>query len=77
MEKVPKQLQKMPDEGWSILIYSRDRRLLCSLDPSHGWTLLAGILLGFIFALVSTSARIPAQPSAPISAPMNAPLNLD
>jgi tetrahydromethanopterin S-methyltransferase subunit F len=39
------------DEGWSIQIYGRDRRLLCSLYPSHGWTFLAGFVVGLLLAL--------------------------
>ena len=39
------------DEGWSIQIYGRDRRLICSLYPSHGWTFLTGFLVGLFLAL--------------------------
>jgi len=39
------------DEGWSIQIYGRDRRLICSLHPSHGWTFLTGFFIGLFLAL--------------------------
>ncbi|NBD32238.1 MAG: hypothetical protein GVY17_04515 [Cyanobacteria bacterium] len=40
------------DEGWSIQIYGRDRHLLCSLYPSHGWVFFAGFLLGLLITLM-------------------------
>jgi len=39
-------------EGWAIHIYSRDRHLLCTLDPSHCWTFIAGLALGLTVAVV-------------------------
>jgi hypothetical protein len=40
------------DEGWSIQIYGRDRRLLYSFYPSHGWTFLGGLFMGFMLTLM-------------------------
>jgi len=39
------------DDGWMVQVYGRDRRLLCVLEPSHGWIFLAGCSLGLIFAV--------------------------
>jgi hypothetical protein len=83
MSKVSNQLQEALDTGWSVQIYSRDRRLLCSLYPSHGWAFLIGIVLGFVVALVSLSGQVsaqsspPAQSSSSFSAPITAPFSLD
>ncbi|WP_416674347.1 hypothetical protein [Egbenema bharatensis] len=82
MNKASYQLQEALGNGWSIQIYSRDRRLLCSLDPSHGWMFLIGVVLGFIIALVSLSGQVSAQSlptasSSSFSAPITAPLSLD
>lgn len=48
-------LQNPVDEGWSVHIYDRRRRLLCSLEPSHGWTFLLGCLLGLGLAITWTN----------------------
>lgn len=40
------------DEGWSVQVYGCDRRLLCSLYPSHGWTFLAGLFVGLVLTLM-------------------------
>ncbi|HHP7245220.1 MAG TPA: hypothetical protein ACFE0H_11100 [Elainellaceae cyanobacterium] len=77
MSRVTNQLQDALDNGWSIQIYSRDRRLLCSLYPSHGWVFLGGMMVGFIVALIGLSGQIPTPSSPSMSAPMTAPLNLD
>ncbi len=47
------------DEGWSVQIYGRDRRLLFSLYPSHAWTFLAGLVIGLLFALVAAQHSTP------------------
>jgi len=70
-------LKESPDNGWSVQIYSRDRHLLCSLYPSHGWTLLIGIALGFSLALVGLRGQLTTRPSSPKPAPMEAPLMLE
>lgn len=88
MTKTTDLLQQSIDGGWSIQIYSRDRRLLCSLYPSHGWVLLVGVALGFMFALVSVNDRPVPQadstaevPEAPNSesrpTPLTIPFQLD
>jgi Sec-independent protein secretion pathway component TatC len=65
------------DEGWSVQIYSSDRRLLMFLTPAHVWLFVAGILLGafLVFALLSHSASI--QCSSAIPQPMTPPLSVD
>jgi hypothetical protein len=83
MSKTSNQLQEALDNGWSVQVYSRDRRLLCSLYPSHGWAFLMGIVLGFVVALVSLSGQVStqsshtAQSSSAFTAPIAAPFALD
>lgn len=48
MKKLPDQVT---DGGWSVQVYSGDRRLLCSLDPSHIWMLMLGIFLGLVMGI--------------------------
>ena len=43
------------DEGWSVHVYDRQRRLLYVLDPSHRWTFLVGCIVGISFALVGVN----------------------
>ncbi len=52
MNKTPVQLKEKVSSGWSLQLYSGDRRLLWSLDPSHAWTLLIGGIVGFSSALL-------------------------
>ncbi|MEA5537250.1 hypothetical protein [Crocosphaera sp. XPORK-15E] len=40
------------DEGWSVQIYDGKRRLICSLEPSHGWLFSGGCLMGFLLAII-------------------------
>ena len=51
MNKLPQSLHQKTDLGWSIQIYSSDRRLLCALDSSHAWILCLGLILGFLSGL--------------------------
>ncbi len=44
--------QETINEGWSIQIYSGNRRLICSLEPSHGWTFFAGCILGILMTVI-------------------------
>ncbi|MGB3203214.1 MAG: hypothetical protein WBA99_20075 [Nodosilinea sp.] len=39
-------------EGWAIHVYNCDRRLVCTLEPSHGWVFMAGLALGLGLAVV-------------------------
>ena len=38
-------------EGWAVQVYGSNRRLLCVLDPSHGWTLLTGCCMGLLLSI--------------------------
>ncbi|MGB3495163.1 MAG: hypothetical protein WBA57_20710 [Elainellaceae cyanobacterium] len=55
------------NEGWSVIVYSGDRRLLCSLHPSHGWMFAIGIVVGFLVAVIGYSSVIQATPDSPSS----------
>lgn len=59
------------DEGWSIQIYGRDRRLLCSFYPSHGWTFLAGFVVGLLSALIIVGQ--PPTETSSVTSPSDAP----
>jgi len=39
-------------EGWAIHVYSCDRRLLCTLEPSHGWMFMVGLALGLTLGII-------------------------
>jgi hypothetical protein len=56
-------LKNRLDFGWSVQIYSGDRRLLCSFGPSHAWGFLAGVSVGVVLALVGTR-HLHTQPQA-------------
>lgn len=75
--RTAKPFQESLDNGWSVQIYSHDRRLLCSLYPSHGWAFFMGILLGFFLAIVGLQGQLAAHSPAPELTPKEAPLNLD
>ncbi|MEA5419813.1 hypothetical protein VB712_11310 [Spirulina sp. CCNP1310] len=66
-------------EGWSIQVYSGDRRLILSLDASHAWLLGTGIGIGFGIALLGLRGQCQAaQPPSPgESAPLVAPFQVD
>ncbi|NJL00231.1 MAG: hypothetical protein HC910_06535 [Spirulinaceae cyanobacterium SM2_1_0] len=70
-------LPEIAREGWSVQIYSSDRRLLCSFEPSHAWTLVAGFGAGFLLALLSVGHLQPQVTASEHSAEMQAPLQLD
>ncbi|WP_204139049.1 hypothetical protein [Halomicronema sp. CCY15110] len=61
-------------EGWLVQVYSRDRRLLCVLEASHGWTFLLGCGAGLLLAIgwFNLARHTPATTYAPstISPPM-------
>jgi hypothetical protein len=50
-------------EGWVIQIYGSNRRLLCVLDPAHGWSFLAGCCAGLLLSVIWVNA---ARYSSPI-----------
>jgi hypothetical protein len=44
------------DEGWSVQIYGRDRRLICSLEPSHDRFFIVGLAIGLTFGILLAAA---------------------
>ncbi|PZO39558.1 MAG: hypothetical protein DCF21_07555 [Leptolyngbya sp.] len=66
-------------EGWAIHIYSRDRNLLCSLEPSHLWAFAAGAALGLLVAVIGYNLPSAPLPTAPVPPPADftAPLQID
>lgn len=59
-------LQKPVDEGWSVHIYDRQRRLLCALEPSHGWIFLLGWGVGLMCAIAWVNLAPPAADAYPL-----------
>ena len=75
MKKLEAPLQSPIDEGWSIQIYDRRRRLLCALEPSHGWTFLLGCCVGLVFTIVwvnmaHSNREVPAQKNMSVETPL-------
>ena len=52
------------NEGWAVLVYSGDRRLICSLNQSHLWLFVSGLCVGMIASLVIFSLQLPRQTAA-------------
>lgn len=44
------------DEGWLVQVYGNNRRLLCVLDPSHGWVFLLGCCVGLLVSVLWINA---------------------
>ncbi len=40
------------DEGWVVQVYGSNRRLLCVLEPSHGWLFLSGCAVGLLLSVI-------------------------
>lgn len=59
------------DEGWSVQIYGRDRRLLCSFYPSHGWIFLAGFVFGLLVTLIMVGQH--SNPDSSLTSPSTSP----
>ncbi len=60
------------DEGWAVQIYGSNRRLLCVLEPSHGWIFLAGCCAGLLLSIIWFNAARYSSPGKPI-APTESP----
>lgn len=54
------------NEGWSVVVYSGDRRLLCSLHPSHGWMFIIGLVSGLLLAALWYSASLSSVRNQPV-----------
>lgn len=62
-------LEERIDDGWIVHIYGQNRRLLCALEPSHGWVFLIGCGVGLGVAILFVNlARY--SPSAEASTPL-------
>ncbi|MBD1914315.1 MULTISPECIES: hypothetical protein [Cyanophyceae] len=65
--------------GWAIHVYNCDRRLLCTIGPSHGWVFMSGLAFGLVVSIIgynlphSSAAASP----PPLSPDFVAPLQLD
>lgn len=56
----PPKLEK--EEGWIVQVYSSNRRLLCVLEPSHGWTFLIGCVFGLLLSIIWINIARPTPP---------------
>ena len=59
-------------EGWAVQVYGSNRRLLCVLEPSHGWTFLVGCGVGLLLSVIWFNAArysSPVEPTAPTEVP--------
>ncbi|MBD2392932.1 hypothetical protein WEU38_09430 [Cyanobacterium aponinum AL20118] len=65
------------DEGWVVQVYGSNRRLLCVLEPSHGWIFLIGCGFGLLLSIIWFNvARY--SPSLDTAPPVDsAPLQVD
>ncbi|MGB7248943.1 MAG: hypothetical protein WBC73_08395 [Phormidesmis sp.] len=64
------------DEGWLVQVYGRNRRLLCVLEPSHGWIFLAGCCVGLLLSVIWINAArysSPVEPTSPSPVEPTAP----
>lgn len=73
------QLKTRTDEteaGWVVQIYDRQRRLICLVEPSHGWAFFFGCLVGFVVTAVdfSRAAQVSPPPLEAPQTPVGAPL---
>ena len=79
-ESRPLQSKSDVADGWVVQVYSSQRRLLCVLEPSHGWVFLIGCGVGLLLAAIwfalagdqphsprpnaASSVELPAAPAA-------------
>jgi hypothetical protein len=72
-------LERTLDSGWTVHVYNRQRQLLCTLTPSHGWSFVAGTVTGILLAVIgfnlSTPQMVNSLPEE--TAPQTAPLQVD
>lgn len=67
------QIKLDTDEGWVVQVYGSNRRLLCILEPSHGWIFLIGCSVGILLSIIWINiARYtpPLEPSSPKDSPV-------
>lgn len=53
------------NEGWVVQVYGSNRRLLCVLEPSHGWTFLTGCCVGLLLSVIWVNAARDSPPVEP------------
>lgn len=71
-ESKKSQPQIETNEGWLVQVYGSNRRLLCVLEPSHGWIFLAGCCVGLLISVIWINAARyspPLEPTPPSEAP--------
>ena len=49
---------------WAVQVYGGNRRLHCTLEPSHGWAFGTGLRLGLIAAVASANLVLPVNSRA-------------
>lgn len=64
-ESRPSQPKLDTDEGWVVQVYGSNRRLLCVLEPSHGWSFLLGCGVGLLLSVIWINVARYSPPSAP------------
>ncbi len=61
-----RKLEERVDEGWMVHIYGRNRRLLCALEPSHGWSFLLGLGVGLTLTIILVNVYPRSSPQSAI-----------
>ncbi|MGK7887567.1 MAG: hypothetical protein AB4057_23420 [Crocosphaera sp.] len=56
------QSQLERNEGWVVQVYGSNRRLLCVLEPSHGWIFLIGCGFGLLLSVIWFNAARESPP---------------
>ncbi len=52
-------------EGWSIHVYDQERHLRCTIEPSHGWAMGLGLVLGILVTVLVTNIDLPIKVQTP------------
>ncbi|MEM6837502.1 MAG: hypothetical protein AAF609_11650 [Cyanobacteria bacterium P01_C01_bin.120] len=64
-------------EGWSVQVYSSDRRLLWVLEPSHCWTFLLGCGFGLLLSVIWFNVARYSSPIEPVPSSESSKLQID
>jgi hypothetical protein len=65
------------NEGWAVQIYGSNRRLLCVLDPSHGWVFLFGCVFGLLVSVIWVNVARHSPPIEPMPPSASPKLQVD
>ena len=65
------------DEGWVVQVYGSNRRLLCVLEPSHGWIFLIGCSVGLLLSVIWINMARYSPPLEPTPPKDSTPLQVD